>query len=255
MAAATITAVSPRKAVRGEAGTGTLITITGTNFEAAGGSVTIGGQAVITGTWSDTSITCYADDSPATPLGPQDIVVAPATNTAATAKKAVYIYDSTSEKDTAEKDTGDLSEVFIDGLHVGYCVGPVDIGQEMRILDSIPNDTGGIPVLTKILGKGGSLALTFRQINLANWALALVGTSTGTGDTGEIALSGATGTVADHNVMILDAGGRGYYLYRCQVVNPSGISLQPENWLDMPLTMRVLPLTSSGREIGRIVLP
>jgi hypothetical protein len=249
MATPTITSVTPRKGAGGA-----TVTITGTNFGASGGSVKIGGETSTPGTWSATSIVVTLPATPAL-LGICDVQVLTTADGNVTQPGGIYVYDATEKKSNDEKDTGDLSEVFVDGLQVGYCVGPVGIGQEMRILDSIPNDMGGVPVLTKILGKSGSLSLTFRQINLANWALALAGTPTGTGDTGEIALSGGVGTVVDRSVMVLDKGGRGYYLYRCQVVNPSGISMEPENWLDMPLSMRVLPMATAGRELGRIVLP
>ena len=124
---ATITSISPLMATRGASGT--LITLAGSGFGAAqaGGTLTIGGVAAIVASWGASAITCRADDSPATPLGAQDVVVTPDGGSPVTAAGGIYVYDAADAKDAAEVDLGIVDAVYLDGEHVGFTSRALDI--------------------------------------------------------------------------------------------------------------------------------
>lgn len=251
-----ITKISPIGAVRGA--TGTVITITGTGFGATQDTSTlkIGAVAVIAAGWGDTSITCEADDSPATPLGAQDVEIVVGGVTV-TVEDSIYIRDTTEEFDPDELIGGFLNRVYIDGLHVGYLSGDMDIGTTDTALDYQPNNLRG-PVKTLITKRVGEIKFNLGQPNGANLGMALGGTWDSTNK--RVTVSGSR-TVAEHSVLVedkKDSDGtvrNSYFIPRCQVVAPTHIVLNPEKYLELPVTLRALAVDDDTGLIFRADLP
>ena len=201
-----ITKISPLAATRGA--TGTLITVTGTGFGASQGygTVEIGGVEAIIASWADTSITCRADDDPATPLGAQDVVVTPNGGTGITDIDGIIIYDATDNKDDTEVEFLQVEDVYVDGLHVGY-TGPdgLNIEQQAQDFEFIPDDAF-VPAVHRSYVTGETVTVGFAQL-FHNGAL-LASILGGTYDTGTkvVSVSGAA-LRAEHSLMLIDKAG------------------------------------------------
>jgi len=122
----------------------TEVTIKGTGFKAAqgDGTVTVGGKALTSVTWGDTSIVGkIAADCP---YGANDVVVTNSDGVAVTVVDAFQCIDPTVRKDTAEVLLGQMGSLYINGVDVGYCEDEVGYKPGGTVLDFRPNDRNTI---------------------------------------------------------------------------------------------------------------
>lgn len=250
MATPTITKVSPLMATRGA--TGTTITITGTNFGASGGTVTIGGVTAIAGTWSATSITVQADDSPVTPLGSQDVVVLTSADGNVTHEKGVFVYNATENFTTTEMAANKIKGVYIDGVHIGYTEDTISMTPTFQTEDLISNNRI-YPVGTNVTGATMSLSLTLMQVNGANLAMV----SGGTWDAGTKMLTfSGTPTIPSHSVAVIEATSLAQYTFpNCQLITPSAIVLGSPTHKKLSITLRALPIADDASNVAQVYIP
>lgn len=246
-----ITSVTPQKAVRGEAGTGTLITIAGTGFGAVigAGTLTLGGVAMIVGTWSDTAVGARADNSPATPLGAQDLVLTPDGGSAMTVKKAVYVYDDTNVEDATELLVPFIDKVYIAGLDVGLHNGDVEVPapDEMQVEHKAGDRF--LPHAITVVGSRGAISFSLKQINGLNLAQALGGTYDPALD---IVTIPATRTISAVDIMIPYTGSRVLYAYGCRLLARSGYSIRAEQESVIPMTFAVWGVENADGSQGSL---
>lgn len=234
----TITRVSPLKAIRGA--TGTAITITGTGFVATQttGTLTIGGQAVIVDTWSDTSIVCHADDDPATPLGVGDVVITPSTGTAATLVDAIMIVDATDNKTVADVEFGMVSEIYLDGEQIGLTgEDGVDIAINSQSIGWTPDD-GFVEALDKTYVSGAQV--TIRPAQFFQSGAKLVKLLGGSYDITSKTVTVVGGAAHDeHSLLIVEDSGMQILFPRCKLLGDLTWSLNKQ-WKSLPATFKVL---------------
>lgn len=239
MAVPTITSIEPYAGSRGASGT--LITINGTNFEAlqGTGSVTIGAVAVIVASWSDTQITCRADDDPATPLGAQDVIVTNGTGDSLTLKDAFHVYDATDTVSDSELEVGNISVVYVDGRNVGQLQGGVEIVGSQRLLPYKPAHKNHVTFM-RVLEKNATVSVTLDQINGDNLELLLNGTYASASKILTVTSTG-TGNLTEHSVYMVDEAGWTYFIPRCRIPALGSLMLSPDSWKGIPLTFEAIP--------------
>lgn len=253
MATPTVTSIEPYAGSRGESGT--LLTINGTNFEAlqGTGSVTIGAVAVIVDSWADTQITCYADDSPATPLGAQDVVLTNDTGDSVTKTKAVHIYDATDNESDSEVQIGNIGKVYVDGVDIGQIQGSVDISQSRRLLPYKPSHKQHT-TFERELEKNVSISFVMDQVNGDNLALFSGGTFSSASNILTVTSPG-TANISEHSVYLTDSAGCTYFVPRCRIPDLGAMSLAPETWKGLPLTLQALPVDDTTSLVYQMKLP
>lgn len=249
MATPTITRVSPLKATRGA--TGTTITITGTNFGASGGSVKIGGVTAIAATWSASSITCLADDSPVTPLGVQDVEVLTSADGNVTKEQAIMVVDPTEQFATTDIVVNTVSAVYVDGLQVGYTEDTIDIKQSIQTEDVMSNNRLS-PIKTLVTGQSTDLSFSMIQINGANLAMSIGGTWDSVSKI--LKLTGIP-TIASHSVLIVESDGSEYLIPNCQLITPASITIGGKSHRKLPVTLRALPVADDTSDVVVMYLP
>jgi hypothetical protein len=198
-------------------------------------SITVGGQAATLGNWADGEITITLNAS--TPeTGPQDVVITNDAGEVYTYEDGIFVYDSTSRFASANLQTGKLSKVYVDGVHIGFCEADFAFGRSFNILDFRPNDRGSI-VKTFTISTEESLRLTLSEFTGKNVALALGGTWDSTDR--RLIVAGSD-TPAEHGILVVDAIGIAYVFPRCQVIQPSEVVLNREAKNMLPITFRCL---------------
>lgn len=232
----TITAVAPLRVTRGAAGT--LITITGTGFGASQGygTVEIGGVEAIIASWADTSITCRADDSPATPLGAQHVVVTENGGTDATARYAVYVYDATDEENADEVVFGMVKEVYFDGLHVGMTGEDGLTFITRRIEKMFTPDSSMVPAKRAVYITEMEVSLALGQVSVDGATLAkLIG---GTWDaTNKILNVEAGASQSEISLMVVEESGGVHVWPRMMIGGDTSVALNKE-FVRWPVAMK-----------------
>lgn len=251
--AITVTSIEPYAGSRGA--TGTLLTINGTGFEAAqgAGTLTIGAVPVIVAVWAATQITCYADDTPATPLGAQDVVVTNATGDTLTKTKAVFIYDATDNESDSEVHIGNIGKVYVDGVDIGQIQGSVDISQSRRLLPYKPSHKHHV-TFERELEKNVTISFVMDQVNGENMALFSGGTFSDASDILTVTSPG-TANISEHSVYLTDSAGCTYFVPRCRIPDLGSMSLAPDTWKGLPLTLMALPVDDTTSLVYQMKLP
>lgn len=236
-----ITSISPFFVTEGDE-----VTIIGTDFGATGGTATLGGVALTSTTWAATKIIGKVGTSAT--LGDATLVVTTSTTVSTTAADIAYIYGADNYS-TTELKLGTMSRMYMDGLHVGYLQDTVEIMPSTDVKDYIPNDQNTI-VKTFIIKNNLSVKFTLSQINPVTMAAVVGGTYTLATKT--IVLGNAT-TVPEVSLAWEDASGVFYYIPRCQLIEPSNITLNATDNQSLPVTYRALPNTAGT--VAQITFP
>lgn len=233
----TITRVSPKRATLGATGTACTLTVTNAGATQDTSTLTVGGVAVIVDTWGDTSITFHLDDDPATPYGGQDIVLTVG-GVAATMKNGIYVYNATDNDAAAKVLERYLSDVWIDGIHVGYTGENGFRWRQKRNRKSFTPDDTDTPAIIKQKIIGYELSFTLQQLYLNATLLPAVfgGTWDDTGKTLKI-MGQALDT--EHSIMIVDSNGIIDYWSRCMLTGDLEVQIN-KNWSEVPLTFEAM---------------
>lgn len=231
-----ITAVTPLHATRGATGTAITITCTDAGATQDTSTLTIGGVAVIVDSWSATSIVCHADDSPATPLGAQDLVLTVG-GVAVTLEKQIYVYDDTDNKDATEIELGMVDEVFLDGLQVGFTSDALDMEFGTREVEYEPADRMDTVQVFSYTGPT-QVRVRFDQLDGTLMAKLLGGTYTEATRVLEVA---GNDTFAEHSLMIIESSGAVHLFKRVKITGTVTLSLN-KTVRGIPVTFRVLSL-------------
>jgi hypothetical protein len=246
----TITSIEPFVGVRGIEGTGTEIAINGTAFGATvdTSTVMIGGKAATikaSGGWSATQILCYPAVD--TPYGANDVVVTIG-GVAVTVVKGILIYDPTNNDDNDELKFGMPGEIFINGVHIGHAVGPVNITHHERTVPYQPNDVRGGPILERVVDKWDTVAFVGSQINGSNVATAIGGTYNAA--SGQVKVKNPAGTnKPEYSVYFTDEHGIQYFYPRCRLNDLSPINLGAEDWQGLSYNFTAYQISQDNNEV------
>jgi len=203
-------------------------------------------------TWGATSITVRADDSPATPLGAQDVVVKTTADGDVTKEQALMVYNST-ENFSATKETVDLiSAVYVDGVHIGYTDDtPIEINPTFQTEDVMSNNRL-YPITTNVTGMNCDVKFTMIQIDGANYAM--VTGATWNSGTKMLTMTG-TPTIGTHSVVIVEKSGNQTFIPNCQLITPSSILLGGKTHKKLPITLRAFPIADDASVVYEMYLP
>jgi len=234
-----ITSVGPLAATRGSGGT--LVTIGGTGFgETIGltGMVSIGAVTAIIASWGPTTITCRADDDPATPLGSQDIIVQNTSGETALSQSSLYVYDATDNKDAADIGLGIVDEVFLGGLQVGFTNDALDMNFPTTSVSFEPADRFDT-VAEFTYSATGTVGLTFSHFDGTRMAAVMGGTYANNVYT----LAGNT-AIPETSLMVKEASGVIHVFPRVKPTGDVRISLN-KSVRNLPVTFKVLSLSQA----------
>ncbi len=214
----------------------TEVTIKGTGFKAAqgDGTVTVGGKALTSVTWGDTSIVGkIAADCP---YGANDVVVTNSDGVAVTVVDAFQCIDPTVRKDTAEVLLGQMGSLYINGVDVGYCEDEVGYKPGGTVLDYRPNDRNTI-VKSWRINREDTLRFTLNQLNGPNLAIALGGTWDATNN---LLVLDDDAELPERAICWTDSAGNQYWVGRAQLVDAGELVFSPATWRKMAVSFRAL---------------